>query len=263
MIRLPRCVMKPTDGKHFYDTDYGLFPSVTTILGATAPEDKKQILKNWQERVGFEVAEHIKNKAAGIGTAAHLLNETYQARKHGLPLPDEQLNEQYKLFGTAHHINCRPFLDTVTTVHALEQAVFSSELGLAGTIDCIGVVDGQTCVIDYKTKGRPQAESWMDDPFKQGSLYARMWNEHVEERDHVTHIIIVASSEHGTLQMMHADPLQHIDSALDRVRQYYDTHDKPMDVDTKNVVDVQTNEDKKSVSLTEVICSNKTVAKVL
>ena len=224
MIRLPRCIMKPTDGKHFYDTDFGLFPSVTTVLGATSSEDKKNLLANWQERVGIDVAEYIKNRAAGIGTAAHLLNEKYQARKHGLSSPDEILKEEYRLFGTAHHINCRPFLDTVTAIHALEQAVFSSTLKLAGTIDCIGVVDGQTCVIDYKTKGKPQADDWMEDPFQQGSLYAKMWNEHTDEKHHVTHIIIVASSEHGTLQLFHADPLQHIDAALDRIGTYYETH---------------------------------------
>ena len=125
----------------------------------------------------------------------------------------------------AHHLNCRPFLDTVEMVHALEQAVFSSSLRLAGTIDCIGVVDGTTCVIDYKTKGKPQAESWMEDPFQQGALYAHMWNEHVEERYHATHVIIAASSEHQTLQLFHADPLEHIDAALERVASYHATHD--------------------------------------
>ena len=213
--------MQPMDGKHFYDTDFGLFASVTTIQSATRSEDKANLLAQWQQRVGFDVAEYIKNRAAGIGTAAHLLNEIYQARKHGLPIPDGVLQEEYRLFGTAHHINCRPFLDTVTAVHALEQAVFSSSLKLAGTIDCIGVVDGMTCVIDYKTKGKPQADDWMEDPFQQGSLYARMWNEHVEEKYHATHIIIVASSEHGTLQLFHADPLDHVDAALERVAKYH------------------------------------------
>ena len=222
VIRLPRCVLKPMDGKHFYDTDFGLFPSVTTILGATSTDERKNMLIQWQERVGYDVAEHIKNRAAGIGTAAHLLNNAYQARKHGLPIPTEPLNEQYNLFGTAHHLNCRPFLDTVSNVYALEQAVFSSSLKLAGTIDCIGTVDGQTCVIDYKTKGRPQAEMWMEDPFQQGSLYAQMWNEHVEEKYRATRIIIVASSEHGTLQLFDADPLQHMDAALERVVTYYE-----------------------------------------
>ena len=143
-------------------------------------------------------------------------------RKHGLPIPIEPLNEQYKLFGTAHHLNCRLLLDTISNVYALKQAVFSSSLKLAGTIDCIRTVDGQTCVIDYKPEGRPQTKMWMEEPFQQGSLYAQMWNEHVEEKYRATRMIIVASSEHGTLQLLDADPLQYMDAALEQVLTYYE-----------------------------------------
>ena len=225
MIRLPRCVMKPMHGKHFYDTNFGLYPSVTTVQGYTKSEEKKKILADWVERKTPKVADYIRDRAAGIGTAAHLLNEQYQARKHGLPIPTEKLDVEYKLFGMAHHLNCRPFLDTVEKVYALEEAVFSSSLRLAGTIDCVGMVDGKISVIDYKTKGRPQLESWMEDPFQQGSMYAKMWNEHVGKEYKATQIIIVASSEHQTLQLFHANPLQHEEPALERLKKYHEDHD--------------------------------------
>ena len=200
MIKMPRCQMRPQEGKHFYDTDFGLFPSVTTILGATQTKEKADVLKNWRIRKGDAVADHILETTSGIGTAAHLFNEKYQARKHGLPYPLDKFDEQYALFGHAHHVNCRPFLDSVEEVYALEQAVFSSELKLAGTIDCVGKVDGKICVIDYKTKGKPQKQEWMYDYFLQSSLYAEMWNLHVSEKYHAAGIIIVASSEFKTLQ---------------------------------------------------------------
>ena len=224
MVKLPRCVMKPMHGKHFYDTDHGLFPSVTTILGATKSDDKAKKLEDWIERVGKEVAEHVKYRTGKVGTVAHLFNEQYQARKHGLPIPTDKPNVEYKLFGMAHHLNCRPFLDTVEKVYALEQAVFSSTLKLAGTIDCVGMVDGKISVIDYKTKGKPQIELWMEDPYQQGALYAKMWNEHVSKEYQATQIIIVASSEHQTLQLFHADPLKHEERALERVRTYHEKH---------------------------------------
>ena len=223
MIQLPRCVMRPMHGKHFYDTDHGLFPSVTTILGATKSQHTIDSFENWRKDKGDEVADHIKDRAANIGTAAHLLNEKYQARKHGLPETLEAINEEYALFGMAHHLMFRPFLDSVEKVFALEQAVFSSSLKLAGTIDCIGIVDGQVCVIDYKTKGKPQLESWMADPYQQGALYARMWNEHVSEGFRATKIIIAASSEYRTLQTFGTDPLEHEKAALERVARYYES----------------------------------------
>ncbi len=223
MIQLPRCVLKPTHGKHFYDTDYGFFPSVTTALGATKSQRSIDILTNWRKREGGEVADYIMSKTSGIGTAAHLMNEKYQARKHGLPIPLKAVNEEYALFGMAHHLMFRPFLDSVEKVFALEQAVFSSSLKLAGTIDCIGIVDGQVCVIDYKTKGKPQREDWMEDYYPQGALYAKMWNEHVSEEFRATKIIIAASSEYRTLQTFGTDPLEHEKAALERVARYYES----------------------------------------
>ena len=48
------------DGKRHYCLPDGTkVPSVTTILDATKPEEKKQALQEWRNRVGHERAQQI------------------------------------------------------------------------------------------------------------------------------------------------------------------------------------------------------------
>jgi genome maintenance exonuclease 1 len=46
-----KIIQLPSGGK-FYETPWGLFPSVTTILKATMPEDQQARLRNWRNRNG-------------------------------------------------------------------------------------------------------------------------------------------------------------------------------------------------------------------
>ena len=60
---------KTIEGKRHYSTpDGSAVPSVTTILDATKPEEKKQALRNWKKRVGEKKAQQIVTEAAGRGT---------------------------------------------------------------------------------------------------------------------------------------------------------------------------------------------------
>ena len=63
---------KNIDGSRRYLTpDGGKLPSVTTILSATASEEKKASLENWRKRVGYAKAQEITTEAAGRGTRMH------------------------------------------------------------------------------------------------------------------------------------------------------------------------------------------------
>ena len=60
------------DGSRKYMTPDGFaVPSVTTILDATKPEEKKKALLEWRKRVGEEKAKQITTEAAGRGTRMH------------------------------------------------------------------------------------------------------------------------------------------------------------------------------------------------
>jgi genome maintenance exonuclease 1 len=52
-------------------------PSVTTILSATQPEEKRKSLDAWRERVGYQEAQAITKKAALRGTEMHYVLEQY------------------------------------------------------------------------------------------------------------------------------------------------------------------------------------------
>ena len=54
-----------------YDISKMLLPSVTTVLNATHPEDKRKSLDKWARRVGEDEATRIKELAGRRGTAMH------------------------------------------------------------------------------------------------------------------------------------------------------------------------------------------------
>ena len=65
---------KNIDGKRFYVTPKGYYPSITTVLS----DRNKKGLFEWRKRVGEDVANHIARKAASRGTKVHHMCEDYQ-----------------------------------------------------------------------------------------------------------------------------------------------------------------------------------------
>lgn len=65
------------NGYRKYKTEYGLLPSVTTILSNTEPPEKAEALVKWRERVGEQEAATILNNSLSIGTALHKNMEDY------------------------------------------------------------------------------------------------------------------------------------------------------------------------------------------
>jgi genome maintenance exonuclease 1 len=65
------------DGQRLYATPTGRVPSVTTILEKTKPEEKKQALQQWRNRVGHAQAQAITTEAANRGTRMHTYLEDY------------------------------------------------------------------------------------------------------------------------------------------------------------------------------------------
>ena len=61
-------------GTRMYDFNGEKLPSVTTILGLTKDQS---FLKDWQEKIGYEKAEQIKNHSSKRGTSVHKFLESY------------------------------------------------------------------------------------------------------------------------------------------------------------------------------------------
>lgn len=60
-----------------YDTPCGKLPSITSILGTTAPAEKVASLKRWQDALGTQKAAAVSKKATDHGSNVHLLCERH------------------------------------------------------------------------------------------------------------------------------------------------------------------------------------------
>ena len=139
-------------------------PSVTTVLNATKDTS---FLKTWIERVGVEQAEKIKNDSATVGNSLHktceffLKNKMLHSPKNSLESKGYEMG--YKLINT--------FFKNINEVWGSEVSIYYPEI-YAGTIDMVGVYDGEPTVIDFKQANKPKKEEWVDDYFHQLAAYA-------------------------------------------------------------------------------------------
>ena len=65
----------------------------------------------------------------------------------------------------------------VDKVHGLEVPIYSDDLQLAGTADCIAEYDGELSIVDFKNSRKPKTKSQCKskDYFIQLCAYAKMW----------------------------------------------------------------------------------------
>ena len=74
----PTSTRSLVDGKRHYDVGTNeKLPSVTTILSATQPKEKALKLAEWQQKVGKNEAERIRDNSAERGTIMHRILEGY------------------------------------------------------------------------------------------------------------------------------------------------------------------------------------------
>lgn len=197
LVEIPNCILDESTGAHIYMTPDGKkLRSVTTMLNKTKSEKDRKQLSDWRVRVGSSVADYIMNTAAIVGTQTHTLNENYINMQYN--------SCKYSLLSYAHHRKFIPYLNKIKNVFGVEPRLFSNEMGLAGTADCIAEYDGKLSVIDYKTKRSKQRKEWMHDYFIQTTAYSKMWEELTGQ--HIEQLVILASSEQNTFQEFVSEP---------------------------------------------------------
>ena len=148
------------EGKRHYCLPNGeKVPSVTTILDKTKPEEAKQKLQEWKNRVGVERAQQITTEAANRGTRMHAYLETYIASDEMKPLPTNPyahpswfMAAEVILKGLCH----------VDEFSGSEVPVYYSGL-YAGTTDCVGVWKGRPAIMDFKQTNKPKKREWIGD----------------------------------------------------------------------------------------------------
>ena len=139
-------------------------PSVTTILDQT--KDKAH-LKQWEDRVGKEEAERVRNEAATVGTHMHSVIERLLLNR---PLDPPRTWMQIQGYRMGHQL-LEHFFPHVDEVWGTEIPLYVPNT-YAGTSDCIGVYKGKPCIVDFKQTNRMKRRSWIEDYFVQLAAYA-------------------------------------------------------------------------------------------
>lgn len=162
------------NGSRKYMTPDGFaVPSVTTILDATKPEEKKQALLEWRKRVGEEKAKQITTEAAGRGTRMHKWLENHvKTGNAGQPGTNPYSIQSHQMAQTIIEkglSKCQEFWGT-------EVSLYFPEV-YAGTTDLVGVHDNDEAIMDHKQTNKPKKREWIDDYFLQLAAYANAHNE--------------------------------------------------------------------------------------
>ena len=207
---------EPFNGMRFYKTPEGNFyPSITTILGGTASEEKQKGLKAWQTSLGADRAQKITQEAADRGTAVHLLAERY--------LKNEDLVQGSEKFSTADMQSFNALklkLNKIKPVWGQEVALYSDSLELAGRCDAIGIYNDKPSIIDFKTSTSIKGNDRVEDYRLQLTAYAIMHNEMFGTE--ITDGIILMTSAGGFPQEFKVNLLDYIGPLKERVKAFYE-----------------------------------------
>jgi len=137
MLRIREPTLLDREDGHWYQTKFDkIYPSINTILSATAPEEKKNGLASWKENEPAH--EYITAQSQHIGTQSHQIIEDYLANKLNL--------EEFDLLPIAHFHNLKPYLENIADVTCIEQRMYSDKLKVAGTSDLIARYNGELLI---------------------------------------------------------------------------------------------------------------------
>jgi genome maintenance exonuclease 1 len=164
----PQLLRETVDGTRMYISPTGeRYPSVTTVLS----DYNKEGLKEWRARVGETKANEISRKATTRGTSVHKVIEKFLKNEDVSNI--EMLPNVKSLF-----VRMKEELsEKVNNIHCLESPLFSHELKLAGTVDCIAEHNGILSVIDFKTSIRLKKKEQIGNYFMQAAAYRTMFHE--------------------------------------------------------------------------------------
>ena len=226
----PRSIRSLIQGSRHYDIGHEKLPSVTTIIGATQSEEKRQKLAEWRARIGAESADRIKDIAALRGTAMHTYLEAF-------------------IKGTGHKDltavgrEAEPMAKKVieSGLGDLEE-VWGTEVTLhypglyAGQTDVVGIYNSRESIIDFKQTNKPKKREWIDDYFVQLGAYAMAHN--YVYRTHIQSGVILMCSKDGLFQKFEVSDKEFVGyqhAFLRKVDEYYrNCNQKPDAKDTKN-----------------------------
>jgi hypothetical protein len=183
---LPQLERETLDGIRYYrvPTEEELLRLVS--ITSVTSHFNREIFVKWRKKVGEEKAEKITKAATSRGTDMHSLTENY-LKNQDLPSVAPLADFLFKIAKTE--------LNRINNIYALEGSLYSKQLGIAGTVDCIAEYNGELAIIDFKTSKKPKPREWIDHYFVQCCAYAAMFYELTEIP--VKKFVIIMSCENG------------------------------------------------------------------
>ena len=185
-LNLPKLSRETIDGVRYYSVpDEDELLKLVSITSITSHYNK-QIFLDWRKRVGNEKADKITKAATTRGTDMHTLTEHY-LNNEDLPKVPPISDFLFKI--SKHKLN------KISKIHALEGALYSKQLGIAGTVDCIAEYNDELAIIDFKTSKKPKPREWIEHYFVQAMAYGCMLYE--MKGISVKKLVIIMACENG------------------------------------------------------------------
>ena len=185
-LKLPKLERETIDGVRYYKVpDEDQLLKLVSITSITS-HFNKEIFINWRKKVGEEEADRVTKAATSRGTDMHTLVENYLSNQD---LPSVQPMSDF-LFKIA-----KTDLNRINNIYALEGSLYSKQLGIAGTVDCIAEYDGELAIIDFKTSKKPKPREWIEHYFVQCMAYGCMLYELTGIS--VKKLVIIMACENG------------------------------------------------------------------
>ena len=179
---LPKLKRQNIDGARYYTVNGRPMVSITSVTSHW----NKQIFVDWRKRIGEAEANRITRRATSRGTATHSLIENHLLNKEvEFDKPSPKM-----LF-----LQSKETLKNINNIYALEESLYSEELGVAGTVDCIAEYNGELSIIDFKTAEKPKPRDWIENYFVQAAAYACMFFERTGIP--VKKLVIIMTCENG------------------------------------------------------------------
>ena len=165
---------------HYYITPDGKkYPSITTIFKLL---DDMSWYEHWVNSIMKKLdmtkkeaeveCKRIGNESMEVGTELHKMAEGYLNNSYPVTFGRYEVDINMLFESLKEHLDSH-----VNNIHGTESELYSDELELAGTVDCIAEYDGVLSVIDFKNSRKPKtnSECKKKNYYTQITAYAKMW----------------------------------------------------------------------------------------
>ena len=174
------------------------------------PSSNKASLQRWRDTVGHQVSEYITTESAKNGTATHEIIEQY--------LNNKIIPSNGTLLSKAHLEQLKPLLHNIDNIRCTEIPLYSDQLRLAGTCDCIAEYNNKLSIIDFKTSRKQKKESWILNYFLQATAYSEMYKYLTNVK--IDQIAILISGEDGSVSEFVKNVKQYCDILDQRLHEF-------------------------------------------